>query len=945
MKYQNDVKLATWNICLGLANKKDLVSNTILENGIDICVMQEIDIAPGYDSNLLTFNGYNLLTENSNDKQRLGMYIKNGVDYSRKDELEGLGNGLIIVDVKLHTTIRIIGLYRIFNPPGNVTQRGYFTAQLQLVKNAAEQRGDKKLVLLGDFNLNEAMKFNNDYSHKSYYDELNTIFDRLGLIQMVEFETWRRSVNGIMRTSILDHVYTNDVTVIENLKPVDTIIGDHSLITMSLLNEKMPKPDISFRRDWSKYSKVKLVYELSMINMMWQINDVQGLWNKIEEILIRTTDKLAPLSEHLDNVSAKSQEIPKIIKRKMRKRKDLLRKMKEDPSEELRKRVKNLNIEIKNHFTMNKRHRVRKGIVPGNSRSLWKAVSIAKDINSNEIPKEMFIEGNRVCVDEVAESFATHFEDKISRLTSEIRIDQNVFNGTRTILDHEAENNFMTIENIRKAVLSIKLKNSEGEDRIPQRILIDGMEILLQPLAVFFSMVYRDKVIPEQWKMAKITPVHKKGPRKEVKNYRPVANLCSGSKIYEKLILHRIQEIQDEENVDITNENQHGFKRGKSTTTAGLAIQSALARALDLGEFALLANLDLSSAFDVVNVDLLLKRMRIVGLPRDVIELVAVWLKGRMFYVSVNGRNSFIRMSDIGTVQGSILGPFLYALFVSPLFELTTLTAFADDKQIMDSNRNLELLIMNMERKLEMITKWLRDSGLVVNEEKTEICLFHRADHEAVEIVINDQRIKSKKTINVLGVLFDSKLQWTNQVSQAIHKSKRALHGIKLIKKYLTKNETKMLMTSNFYSVLYYNCEIWLSPDLSGRNKQQILAASANALKLLNNFSDLRTSYVQLHCQENRAVPMNFSKYRLAIQLYKIYNNDYFNDDWQDMNAQQNFNARMEMFQINDFSRLKVGKNILCNRLTVLNNQIQLNWLNLSLTSFKLKVKSIFLTN
>ena len=90
---------------------------------------------------------------------------------------------------------------------------------------------------------------------------------------------------------------------------------------------------------------------------------------------------------------------------------------------------------------------------------------------------------------------------------------------------------------------------------------------------------------------------------------------------------------------------------------------------------------------------------------------------------------------------------------------------------------------------------------------------------------------------------------------------------------------------------------------------------------------------------------MNFSKYRLAIQLYKIYNNDYFNDDWQDMNAQQNFNARMEMFQINDFSRLKVGKNILCNRLTVLNNQIQLNWLNLSLTSFKLKVKSIFLTN
>ena len=155
-----DFKIATWNLCLGLANKKDLVSKTIVENEIDVCVMQEIDIAPGYDTNLLTFNGYNLLTENSEVKQRLGMYIKNGVDYSRKDELEGLGNGLIIVDVKLQTSIRIIGLYRIFNPPGNVTQHGYFMAQLQLIKTAAEQRGDKKLILLGDFNLNEAMKFN-----------------------------------------------------------------------------------------------------------------------------------------------------------------------------------------------------------------------------------------------------------------------------------------------------------------------------------------------------------------------------------------------------------------------------------------------------------------------------------------------------------------------------------------------------------------------------------------------------------------------------------------------------------------------------------------------------------------------------------------------------------------------------------------------------------------
>ena len=66
------------------------------------------------------------------------------------------------------------------------------------------------------------------------------------------------------------------------LEPVETIIGDHSLVVMSLRNEKRESPVVSYRRDWSKYSKEKLVSELLMVNMKWEIDDVQSLWNKIE---------------------------------------------------------------------------------------------------------------------------------------------------------------------------------------------------------------------------------------------------------------------------------------------------------------------------------------------------------------------------------------------------------------------------------------------------------------------------------------------------------------------------------------------------------------------------------------------------------------------------------------------------------------------------------------
>ena len=64
-----------------------------------------------------------------------------------------------------------------------------------------------------------------------------------------------------------------------------------------------------------------------------------------------------------------------------------------------------------------------------------------------------------------------------------------------------------------------------------------------------------------------------------------------------------------------------------------------------------------------------------------------------------------------------------------------------------------------MKQVLEMIIKWLKDSGLKVNDSKTEMCLFYRADTQPVQIEINGTRIICKSTINTLGETFDSKLQ------------------------------------------------------------------------------------------------------------------------------------------------------------------------------------------
>ena len=99
-----------------------------------------------------------------------------------------------------------------------------------------------------------------------------------------------------------------------------------------------------------------------------------------------------------------------------------------------------------------------------------------------------------------------------------------------------------------------------------------------KPLACLFHHV---RIIEEQWLVAKVIPIHKKDDKTDTSNYRPIANLCSTSKIFERLILQRIGKLEVKNDIDITNKGQHGYKKGKSTNTVGLLIRSLITAALD----------------------------------------------------------------------------------------------------------------------------------------------------------------------------------------------------------------------------------------------------------------------------------------------------------------------------------------------------------------------------
>ena len=130
--------------------------------------------------------------------------------------------------------------------------------------------------------------------------------------------------------------------------------------------------------------------------------------------------------------------------------------------------------------------------------------------------------------------------------------------------------------------------------------------------------------------------------------------------------------------------------------------------------------------------------------------------------------------------------------------------------------------------------------------------------------------VKSNKFINVLGVTFDSKLNWSHQVANCIKNAKKSLFALKLLRKFFNPLEMRTLLDSHFYYVLYYNAVIWLVPEIGSDMKQKLLSISACALRscLTNNSSEI--SFVKIHELHKKCTPDQIMKYQSALQLHKI---------------------------------------------------------------------------
>ena len=318
-----------------------------------------------------------------------------------------------------------------------------------------------------------------------------------------------------------------------------------------------------------------------------------------------------------------------------------------------------------------------------NSKMVWTGINKLLK-RSKRKQRTIYLEENNALVSnpqKVANRFNAYFLNVAENLCSKIPLVEEKFDD---YLKNRKDVNWImeetTPDEIVKIVNDLDVKKSSDIYNIsPELVKLSGPAVS-HSLSIIFNMSIKEGCFPSAMKLAKIVPLHKGDSVLNVSNYRPISLLPIFSKIFERLIYNRLIKFIDDNHV--LSKFQFGFQKNKSTEQAVTSIINHIHCARDNGQSAYCIFLDFAKAFDTVNHEILLAKLKHYGILGKPLKLLESYLKNRSQRTEVDGV-----LSDEGTIihgvpQSSVLGPLLFLLYINDICESSNIFKFflfADD--------------------------------------------------------------------------------------------------------------------------------------------------------------------------------------------------------------------------------------------------------------------------
>ena len=811
---------------------------------------------------------------------RVLVYVSKDLQYSRKPApvINDLPNVTLEIGLGKERKTIVNIFYRewtggVTGNSDQISQAGRWARQINYWSSLYTH--NKDVMILGDANLC-ASKWNDadyDGSKKALADMIQEQLLEHSSYQIVEGFTRSELGNNIVNQSTIDHIYTNAPN--KCAKPVLEAAGnsDHlAIIVTKFSKELRTSPQTVLKRSYKNFNPVVFLQDLleSEINSkVVESDNIDVAAEIFRDIFSRVLNNHAPVrtfQTRKNYVPFLSDEMKRLLKERDALKEEATKTGDEILMNEYRQRrnfIKENLVKEKTRYYKDKLYDAKI-----TTKKAWNIVNSMLGKINNKSPSKIQFKNKIVSNPKgLAEAFNEIFQSKVKKLrditNNNPKIDPQArlasWIGDRILPKFELRE--ISLSKLRTVMRKLKPSRSHGIDFIDSNSLKLAFPIIEDSILHLVNLSISTNKFSDHWKTQLVLPLHKKDDPMEGTNYRPVAHIVELGKIIEYVVHDQV--YSHFKTYQLFHNHHHGFLSNHSTASALIQIQDLLLEAAENKELSAALLLDLSAAFDIVDHEILMKKLEVYNFSQDSIKWFRSYLGSRIQTVQVESKFSNPKLlGDFGVPQGSVLGPLIFIIFNNDFAasgsEGSSIIYADDDTEVAHDGDPTELK-EKIQREADRSTDWVSDNKMVCAGNKTKLIVIatdqmrrSRFKNQKMKITVCDATIEDTKSEKLLGLTINNKLTWKEYLYGETWRSENNARGLisqlsqragilAKIAPSMPTHRFKQICSGLFYSKLIYCIQIfgnvWDIPscDDTNRRSQAFTKEDNRKLQVLQN--------------------------------------------------------------------------------------------------------------